>query len=242
MEFDHDQAPAGSLDTTPLPELLATLAEASATGIVRIDGDRRIWLADGRIYLARTPGSPELVAVLYGGDLGSADDIVMALESAGSDGGGALDRLLDAAPGAEGRARRMLREHNLSALFEMLVPCDAGYRFEDGTRHPIGARFADDVAELVAEAAQRIDVWRRIAARIPSIQAVFTWAADLPAESSERLVSADEWRFLSHLDGRSSVATVINQTGESAFRVCSVLYRLLLEGLIVEAAPATVSD
>ena len=49
-------------------------------------------------------------------------------------------------------------------------------------------------------------------------------------------MTADEWRYLSLLDSHRSVADVITETGESAFRVCTSLYRLLLEGLIEEVS------
>jgi hypothetical protein len=235
----------GTLAATPLPALLATLAADARTGVLRIGGDgaahhSEVWLSGGRTYLIVASSSPPLSHVLYGAGLGPTGRIEQALTPASGNGDGTerapMDVLLADHPEAEGPLRRLLHEHNLSSLFEMLVPSEAPYQFEAGCRHPLGDRFAEDTAGLVDQAERRVVIWRRIAARIPSTAVVFKLATGLPDGAGDRLVTADEWRFLACLDGRNTVADVISQTGESAFRVCSTLYRLLLENLIVDVA------
>lgn len=229
----------GSLDVTALPALLRSLADAERTGVLRIDGGAEVWLHQGRTCIALTVASPDLAKVLFDGDLGPPEAIAAALgqpPTGGVDGPGGVDRLLAARPEAEAAVRLLIREVSLNTLFELLVPSRAGYRFEPDALHPLGARFADDTRTLLAAARQRVEIWRRIAARIPSTGAVFVLAPDLPEAQEERLVTADEWRFLARLDGRHTVADLIAETGQSAFRVCSSLYRLLLEELITEGA------
>jgi hypothetical protein len=227
--------------------LLSTVADDRLSGVLRIDDGSEVWFSDGRLCLASTPSSPDLVQVLFGGEVGTIEEIEAALSSAeaasgdGESASSVVDALLADHPAAEAALRRILHEHNLNSLFEMLVPSEAAYRFERETRHPLGDRFADDVNDLVAEAQQRLEIWRRIAARIPSTSAVFTLAPTLPGDVDQRLVTADEWRFLSLLDGRNTVADLIAQTGESAFRVCSSLYRLLLEDMVEEPTQPTAS-
>lgn len=235
-EADGTPEVSGSLDVTALPALLRSLADAERTGVLRIDGGSEIWLHQGRTCLAVTITSPDLAKVLFDGDLGAADAIAAALRQppAEGDGPGGIDRLLGERPEAESTVKLLIREVSLNTLFELLVPSRAGYRFDAGAVHPLGARFADDTRTLLAAARQRVEIWRRIAARIPSTAAVFVLAPDLPEAQEERLVTADEWRFLARLDGRHTVADLIAETGQSAFRVCSSLYRLLLEELITE--------
>ncbi len=229
---------SGSLDVTALPALLRSLADAERTGVLRLEGGSEVWLHQGRTCLALTTASPDLTKVLFDGDLGTPDAIAAALRRPPSaDGEGrptGVDRLLTERPEAEATVKLLIREVSLNTLFELLVPSRAGYRFDAGVIHPLGARFADDTRTLLAAARQRVEIWRRIAARIPSTAAVFVLAPDLPEAQEERLVTADEWRFLARLDGRRTVADLIAETGQSAFRVCSSLYRLLLEELITE--------
>jgi hypothetical protein len=247
---DSDDVVEGSLATTSLPQLLATLAAEARTGVLRIDDDRQqhseTWLSDGKTYLVSTSSSPPLSEVLFGGGLANTvEAIELAISSAdrashranGSDGAAVtIDAMLGDQPEATESLRRLLHEHNLSSLFEMLVPSDARYRFEPGCVHPLGDRFAEDTAELVDQAERRVQIWRRIAARIPSTTAVLRLAGELPEGRQERLVSAEEWRFLAQLNGTNTVADVICATGESAFRVCSTLYRLLIENVVTDSA------
>lgn len=234
MKFER--AVDGKLDATPLTELLTEAADEKATGVVRIDGGREIWLSDGRIYLAVATSSPKLAELLFAAGLGPIASIRLALnDRSGAGESSALDRLLEGHVGSKAIVERLIHEYNLSSLFEMLVPSDASFHYEADVRHSLGDRFSQDTAELIDKAKDRLDLWRRIASRIPSTAAAFSLSSALPTESEERLISADEWRFLSRLNGRNTVAEIITETGESAFRVCSVLYRLLLEGLIEEA-------
>ncbi len=237
MASDTTPEISGSLDVTALPALLRSLADAERTGVLRIEGGPQVWLHQGRTCLAVTAASPDLAKVLFDGDLGSFEAITAALRprpAADGPGGRGIEHLLAERPEAEAPVKLLIREVSLDTLFELLVPSRAAYRFEAGVEHPLGAHFADDTRTLLAAARQRVEIWRRIAARIPSTAAVFELAPELPGAQEERLVTADEWRFLARLDGRRSVADLIAETGQSAFRVCSSLYRLLLEELIVE--------
>ena len=225
----------GNLGETPLPVLLSTLSGDSRSGRLEIDGGSSIWLTDGEVYLAATASSPDLAKVLYDGKVGPPEVIDAALAADAADGPTGLDVLLAQAPESAAVLQRLLHEHNLNSLFEMLVPSDAAYRFHPAERHALGDRFAEDTLDLLGKAQHRVEIWRRIATRIPSTAAVFVLSNQLPDEIDERVVTADEWRFLAMLNGRNTVADVINGTGESAFRVCSTLYRLLLEDMIVEA-------
>lgn len=233
-----DDALQGTLQDFPLAALLRMLAEKGATGCLSIDGGSEVWFSSGRIYLSSTPTGSAIAAVLYGADVGTMAEIERLLASPSVGGtveAGAIDMLLAGKPQAEPVLRRLLHEHNLNSLFELLVPSEAGFSFEAGPVHAIGDHFADDTTTLVAQAEHRVEVWRRIAARIPSTGAVFRLVDGLPDGNFERLVTSDEWKYLACLDGSTNVADVIATTGESAFRACSTLYRLLLEGLITEA-------
>ena len=240
-QVETEQRADGTLSDTPLPELLSAIAADGLTGVLRIDNGCEVWLRDGKTYLASTNNGADLSKVLFDSSIGTDAAIAAALDQAGSQTNGtgptsALDQMLADNPESQAAVERILHEYNLNSMFEMLVPSDASYRFEPATEHPLGDRFAEDTGELVNKALQRLDIWRRIAARIPSTNAVFTLARALPEQADQRLVTADEWRFLSLLDGNNTVADLIHETGESAFRVCSSLYRMLLENLVEEAS------
>ncbi len=221
----------GSLSEMPLGRLLEQLAAELLTGVLRVSNGSQIWFENGAIYLAANEASPPLESVLYGNGAVPETQIRRMLDEQTNVGAS----LVAADPGAEAMLSRLLHEYNLTALFELVVPSEHTFEVEHGPIHNVGSHFAEPVADLVAQAERRLEIWKQIATRIPSVDVIFKLSSGLPDESDERVVTSDEWRYLSMLDGHTSVAAVITQTGESAFRVCSSLYRLLLEGLLEEA-------
>ena len=225
---------SGTLADLPLDAVLASLAQHERTGVLRVATSRSpssIWLDQGLIYYVEKPGGTEAVAVLFGGGAGTIDEIERHLEQGNAAAG------LAAVGGDHSDAlSRLLHEHNLNLLFELLVPSDAEFSFEPDVTHPVGPHFAEDANQLVEQAKRRLEIWAEIAASIPNTGAVFTLAQQLPDGADERVITADEWRYLSLLDGHRTVADVISITGMSAFRVVSALYRMLLEGLVEESS------
>ncbi len=213
---------------------MRSLESRKRTGALTVAGGSEVWFAEGFVYLATTGGGAALSAVLFGADIGSLHEIE-ALFAMPEDSPSVLDQVLTAKPDSEPLVRRLLHEYNLNSLFELLVPSDAAFTFQPERHHRLGSRLAGETTTLLAQAEHRVDIWRRIASRITSTNTAFRLSPALPDSNFERLVTADEWQYLACLNGRNTVADVITSTGDSAFRVCSTLYRLLLEGLI-EAA------
>ncbi len=223
----------GNLANTPLPVLCQELSEGGRTGAVSIVGGHEIWFSAGDIYLVTTANGPALSDVLFGAGIGSLDEIE-SLFARAAELGSVTDRIVAVRPESEVLIRRLIHEYNLNSLFELLVPSTSAFRFEDGRRHCLGDQFAVETQSLMDQVQRRLEIWRKIATRISSTNTTFRLSPSLPNDTFDRVVSSDEWQFLAHLDGRTTVADVITATGESAFRVTSTLYRLLLEGLIAE--------
>ncbi len=220
----------GSLAELPLGRLLERLAAERLTGVVRVSNGSHIWFDDGAVYLAENEASARLESVLYGNGATPEKQIRQMLDEQTN----VAASLVGADPDAEAMLSRLVHEFNLTVLFELVVPSEHTFEVEHGPVHAVGPHFAEPVDDLVVQAERRLEIWKQIATRIPSVDVVFKLSSSLPDETDERVVTSDEWRYLSLLDGHTSVASVITQTGESAFRVCSSLYRLLLEGLLEE--------
>lgn len=227
---------SGTLAELPLDAVLGSLAQHARTGVLRVastEPPSSIWLHEGRLYFVEKPGGHEPVAVLFGGGVGSIEEIEGLLTR-----GDAVAGLAAGGSGDSSALARLLHEHNLNLLFELLVPSKAGFTFEPDQMHPVGAHFSEDVSELVVQAKRRLEIWAEIASSIPNTAATFTLSNLLPDGADERVITSDEWRYLSLLDGQRTVADVISTTQMSAFRVVSALYRMLLEGLIEETTQA----
>lgn len=220
-----------------LAPILAAAGHHRVTGLLAIGPAGEVWLDAGRVYLANGPSSPSPFEVLVAAGAVEPAGVEQLWADADADTAPVLDQLLYRAPDADGRLRRLLHEHNVAALFELMVPGDEPVELLVDRRHVIGSRYAEPADRLLAVAGRRVELWRRIAERIPSTGMCFRMARRPPV-GDERRLTADEWAFLALLDGRRSVADVIAETGESAFRVCALLYRMLLEQLI-EPVPTT---
>lgn len=222
----------GNFASQPLDSVLASLASGGASGKLGIGSHSEIWTDNGRIYLVMTPSSPRVADVLFGANVASVGRIAELLSADNTTP--AAQALAQMSPEAAPVLARLLHEHNLNGLFELLVPSTEDYIFTPALVHPLGSRFSEATDGLINQARQRLDIWREIAVRIPNTDVTFRLSPELPDRCEEKVITADEWRYLSLLDGKTSVAEVITRTGSSAFRVCSALYRLALEDLIVE--------
>ncbi len=237
IDVVSEDALHGDLHEFPLDALLQALAAGRRTGVLHVEGGSDVWFSDGWIYLVTAPSGPPVASVLYGAGAGPAQELSALLQPGG--GHSALRTILGRKPEIEKTLRILLHEYMLNGLFELLVPSQLRFTFDPGQKHPLGDELAEDTVAVLEHAQRRLEIWRRIAGRIPSTSARFTIAAELPNGAGDRRISADDWRYLAMANGTRTVADLIEDLGESPFRVCSVLYRLLLEGLIVELPKAT---
>jgi len=93
---------------------------------------------------------------------------------------------------------------------------------------------------LLMEAARRLDEWRVLSKKIPSMDLVPEF---LVHEGREGHISLNtmEWLLLSKIDGRRSLKAVAAATGLSAFDTAKILYGLVGANLIRLKQPATVA-
>ncbi len=84
---------------------------------------------------------------------------------------------------------------------------------------------------LMMEAARRLDEWRVLQRKIPSMDAVPFFLPREPGQDQITL-SPQEWSIVTKVDGQTSIAKLEAATGLPAFDVCKVLYGLVTSGLI----------
>lgn len=227
---------SGSLTDLPLPTLLPLIDATGKAGVIELNGpggDGLIVLDGGGITLALSDAGPTLAQVLIGSGIATAEEWERA-HVASLRGQALADALVEGGADEE-RLRAALREQTLGALFEFLVPVGIDFAYLPGSRHPLGPRFTFDADELLAEAQVRVDAWKVIAERIPSVSMVMRLARTLGDASIT--IDAPDWNVLARVDGRTSIAELIRELGMSSFAVCGVLHRLLLQGA-VEPVPA----
>jgi hypothetical protein len=227
---------SGSLTDLPLPTLLPLVEATARSGVIELQGPGGaglIVLDGGGITLALSDAGPTLPQVIVGSGIATAEEWERA-HVVSLRGASLADALVEGGAD-EARLEAVLREQTIGALFEFLVPVGIDFAFLPGSTHPLGTRFCFDADELLAEAQERVDVWKVIAERIPSVTMVMRLTRDLAAPSIT--IDAADWTVLARVDGRATIAELIQDLGMSSFAVCGVLHRLLLAGA-VEAVPS----
>lgn len=227
------QTIGGNLGEWPLDQIIESLSATSRTGLIQI-GSNEIWFEAGSIYLVKTESSPSLSKTLFNADVGSLNEIDDRFYS--DDDRSVIDQLIEEHPASVDRLRLVMDEYNLAGLLELLVPSEADFEIHPDRLHKLGSSLAADANSFVAKAKYRLQIWKKIASAIPGVDAVFEVNALLPDAQPSRNITADEWKYLSRVNGHNSVEQIVYETQEPAFRVCTSLYRLKLEGLIAEKA------
>lgn len=91
---------------------------------------------------------------------------------------------------------------------------------------------------LLMEAARRLDEWRVLSKKIPSVELVPEFIV-LDNREGQINLNTSEWLILSKIDGNRSVKGIAGACGLSVFDAAKVLYGLVATGLIRLREPGT---
>lgn len=128
-----------------------------------------------------------------------------------------------------------------------LLPLDAVYTFFTLTSGPF--RFYDDKRldsptitfsneVIIMEGVMRQDAWARIHEHIPSLGLVPRLVLNPTTGSAEINLEPEEWRILTMVNGKNSVAQIAQRSGLGEFRTCEIVAQLLQSGLIEVREPS----
>ncbi|NJN16738.1 MAG: DUF4388 domain-containing protein [Oscillochloris sp.] len=119
-------------------------------------------------------------------------------------------------------------------------PLEAVYIFFTLTSGPF--RFHDDVRleaptvtisneVIIMEGVMRQDAWMQIQDQVPSLTMVPRLVPN-PSGTTEINLDAEEWRILTMVNGKNTVAQIAARSGLGEFRTCEIISELLRSGLI----------
>jgi hypothetical protein len=217
-----------------LGEVISGFAGPRRTGLLRFHGatPRIVAFHEGDIYLATSASGPSIHQIVVGS--GAAPEAAW-LDAAG-DAAGIAQALDDDERVDSDRLRKVLLEHVVATLAELLAPGNDQYEFLADQTHQLGARFCFPADEVLADAGRRLTRWRSISTSLPSTGTQVRRSPTLPPNAESASLSAVEWQVLSAMPDTGSVAEVIDAAGLSAFTVFDVLHRLVRRGLVQAVA------
>jgi hypothetical protein len=128
-------------------------------------------------------------------------------------------------------------------------PLETVYTFFTVTSGPF--RFHDDVRletqtisvsneVIIMEGIMRQDAWAQIEAQVPTLTMVPRLVPNPSTGTNEINLEAEEWRVLTMVNGKNTVAQIAQRSGLGEFRTCEIIVQLLQSGLVEkrDAVPA----
>jgi hypothetical protein len=123
------------------------------------------------------------------------------------------------------------------AVYTLAIWSQGDFKFEPGTATELRT-ISKSNTNLLMEAARRLDEWRVLSKKVPSVDMVPEFVVQENREGQINL-NTSEWMILSKIDGNRSIKTIAGTGRLSVFDVSKILYGLIATGLIRlrEAAP-----
>ncbi len=90
---------------------------------------------------------------------------------------------------------------------------------------------------LLMEAARRLDEWKVLSKRIPSLELVPKFKVP-DGKQGQINLNTQEWLVLSKIDGRNSLREIAKLLGTGTFEVAKMLYGLVTMGLVILEEPS----
>jgi hypothetical protein len=235
---------AGDLTEFALPAVLRVLSDNGKTGLLEVVTDDRpggIEFVDGGIRAAtvdrRRTG---LARRLLGMGRLSVTTLLEVLEADGPLGGDArlAELLVRGAHLPAGEVAAALRDHTVDAVLQLTRATAGSFRFRaDATAEPSTAELSLSAAEVLEEAGRRQRVISALSSadlRPMSVLRVVAGAGEVPVT-----ISTSAWRLLALLDGKRTVADLLDITGGAMEDTYQQLAELLDAGITTTDAATT---
>lgn len=226
---------AGNLDEFTLPDLFQLLGLTKKSGALRITHDGaegRIYFTEGEVYFAQADHRRlPLGARLVGGGHLPAERLQQLLRD--HRGGSAVEVVADLWSSGqidEAVLNELLHEQLQDALFSLLRLEEGEFAF-DGEAGVDWAGPRYEATQALEEAHRRIDEWGVLSAHVPAPKSVLSLAPNPPGAAPLAL-ERDQWHVVALVDGKRTVADVVELSGKGEFRAGRVIADLVEAGLV----------
>ena len=116
------------------------------------------------------------------------------------------------------------------AVYALAIWNQGDFKFEPAAPTEVRT-ISKSNTNLLMEAARRLDEWRVLSKKIPSVEMIPEFVVQENREGQINL-NTSEWLILSKIDGHRSVKAIGQASGLSVFDASKILYGLIATGLI----------
>jgi hypothetical protein len=224
----------GSLDAFSLPDIFQLLSFTKKSGGLHLasDGcDGVVFFAGGQVTGASADGSRQPLARRLIG-AGAVDDAALAAAVEAASHGesvGVVKALLEQGAIEGGLLRQAVTDQSVDAVFDLLRWQQGDFAFVVEEINPDDVGVALSIEAILSDAESRSSNWESVSAVVPSASALLSMPVVLPTDPQ---ISREEWSLLALVDGRRSVADLVDLTGSGHYAVVSTLAGMVTRGLL----------
>ena len=233
----------GSLDAFSLPDIFQLLSFTKKSGGLHLasDGcDGVVFFSGGQVTGASADGSRQPLARRLIGAGAVGDEALAAAVQTATHGEsvGVVKALLDQGSIEGELLRQAVTDQSVDAVFDLLRWQQGDFAFVVDEVNPDDVGVTLSIEAILADAESRTGSWESVSQIVPSADALLSMPVVLPADPQ---ISREEWSLLALVDGRRSVAELVDLTGSGHYAVVSTLAGMVARGLLEvrNAADAT---
>ena len=127
------------------------------------------------------------------------------------------------------------------AVYELAIWSEGEFNFEPDVE-PSVRTISKSNTNLLMEAARRLDEWRVLSKKIPSLDLIPEFVVDQNQDRGQIQLTTSEWLILSKINGKQDIRTISKNCNLPVFDVSKVLYGLVTHGLVALKMPMTTPD
>ena len=236
----------GNLKTFHLSSLLQMLNYERKTGKLKIKSESNeveIFLHEGDIVFAtETQKTNRLGELLKNSGIISQAVLDECLSLSRKNKQGLGKTLVQEGYLSLGRLNSFLLQQAENTVYNVFLWEDAEFEYQDADlnlKGVIGSKL--NTMTILLEASRRIDEIEVLKKQISSESAILKISGNTDNASGEIKLNAEEWRFLSLIDGKSTVRQVFNKSSFDDFTAYKILNSLVSSGRI-EISPVMTAD
>ncbi len=117
------------------------------------------------------------------------------------------------------------------AVYELAIWSEGEFNFEPDVE-PSVRTISKSNTNLLMEAARRLDEWRVLSRKIPSLELIPEFVVDQNQDRGQIQLTTSEWLILSKINGKQDIRTISKNCNLAVFDVSKVLYGLVTHGLV----------
>jgi hypothetical protein len=117
------------------------------------------------------------------------------------------------------------------AVYELAIWDDGEFYFEPDIEPKVRSINKSNT-NLLMEAARRMDEWRVLSRKIPSLELIPEFIIEQSQDRGQIQLSTSEWVILTRINGKNNIRAISRLCNIPVFEVCKILYGLVTHSLI----------